>query len=199
MTLKPYIENGKVWLLLGLEYGKICILDMETGEIKDYKEVNEQGKFVIDILLPNKDTAIVVYRNQICSIQKFMNEPEYFEETNHFKSRQTHTAACVSKDAYDCNVLCISLITGSIELYNIDNEFKHFGSIQVHINFSLHFMHPYTDGQLNGFTRGLITFSNDGRIYIWEWKESKTGFKLDKKEDGGALQWNPFSNLDKWN
>lgn len=41
MTLKPYIENGKVWLLLGLEYGKICILDMETGEIKEYKEVNE--------------------------------------------------------------------------------------------------------------------------------------------------------------
>ena len=63
MTLKPYIENGKVWLLLGLEYGKICIIDMETGDIKDYKEVNEQGKYVIEVLLPNKDTVIVVYRN----------------------------------------------------------------------------------------------------------------------------------------
>lgn len=59
-------------------------------------------------------------------------------------------------------------------------------------------MHSYADGQLNGFTRGLITFSNDGRIHIWEWKESKTGFKVDKNADGGALQWNPFKNLDKW-
>lgn len=42
-------------MFLGLEYGKICILDMETGEIKDYKEVNEYGKYVIEILLPNPD------------------------------------------------------------------------------------------------------------------------------------------------
>jgi len=38
-------------------------------------------------------------------------------------------AACLSKDAYDCNVLCLALVSGSIELYNIDSEYKHFGTI----------------------------------------------------------------------
>lgn len=55
VSIRPYIHNEKVWMFLGLEYGKICILDMETGEIKDYKEVNEYGKYVIEILLPNPD------------------------------------------------------------------------------------------------------------------------------------------------
>ena len=53
VSISTYIHNGKVWLFLGLEYGKICVIDLETGEILNYKQVNDFGKFILKILHPN--------------------------------------------------------------------------------------------------------------------------------------------------
>jgi len=64
VQIKPLIlEEGKgTWLIVGFEYGKVCILDLEDDDVCDYIEIGKgEGKYILEILFPNKDQTIIVY------------------------------------------------------------------------------------------------------------------------------------------
>ena len=64
VQIKPLIQDDEKgsWLIVGFEYGKVCILDLENDDVCDFIEIGKgEGKYILEILFPNKTQTIVVY------------------------------------------------------------------------------------------------------------------------------------------
>lgn len=59
---------------------------------------------------------------------------------------------------------------GTIDLYNIEREYKQFTTVQAYIKAPVNYLLS-TGNMVSGIANSFLTFSNDGMISVWEWKK----------------------------